>query len=247
MRRFVLGSLAGAAAVAAVAAAPPAFAHHGDTGDYLRAAPVLVIGTVLEVESGFPHAQVTVQSVGNATTEAIPASFTALNDQEGTDVLSRLAQATGNVQLVFDPIVTGELSALPPLQQGDEVVAVAYPRCPQGGEYDNEFRVQAMLLPNGTTLFRRDDSVVDYVDECADANPTIATTPLPSAQEDRSQSTPSASEGPEAKAAPTQVAEGETAESGLASSPIIVALLSAAALVVIAVLIAAVRLRRTGG
>lgn len=163
--RIWLAATLFAATGAVLATTGPAAAHHGDTGVYDRSRPTYFAGEVVTTEYEFPHAEISV-AVPDAV--AVPADrdrFAELDVLDGRPTTSRLVPAAaGQYVILFPPELSGDVAGLP--QTGQQAVAVAYPRCPQGNEYDGEYRVQALVTTDGQVRFRRAGSPTGYGDGC---------------------------------------------------------------------------------
>lgn len=168
--------------IASLLTATPVAAHHGDTGDYDRSAPVWVSGVLLEARVGAPHTVVQVENSGQAPPLTPPASAFELASTLGPDVLSLLQAAPeGTVGLLFSPLSRYITADLP---IGGRIEAIAVPRCDQGGPWDGEYRVQWFAV-DGVVEVNRDADIVDYVDGCDREDmpeetfwDTLETTPL---------------------------------------------------------------------
>lgn len=157
-----------AATGAALAVPAPAAGHHGSTGFYDRTRPTYFAGEVVATEYEFPHGEITVQVPAGLAVPADRARFARLDEMDGRPTTGRLTSAAaGSHVLLLPPELTTGIDAAP--QVGQQATAVAYPRCPQGNEYDGEYRVQALVTTDGQAHFRRSGSPTGYRDGCPSA------------------------------------------------------------------------------
>jgi hypothetical protein len=168
---------AGAAIAVALAVAPSAVAHHGDTGEYDITRPLFVRGEVLEAEYGFPHATMRVRVAADQQVPGDLSRYRALEDLDEAPSLDDLATPDpGEVDLLLHPTITSDTldpdSGRP--EVGDTLEGIFLRRCPQGNQYDGEIRAVALSLGGNGVSLRPDGDPTGYSEGCGEESERIS-------------------------------------------------------------------------